>query len=419
VLVFLVITSIILRLAYVFVLHPPLTWSDAGIYDGTAGNFVSGHGYSLPVGTPFAGREPGYVLFFLIPVYFLFGHNFLMVQILQIILSATLTTVIYYFIKQELNKNTAFLSALFFVLHPLFVSYTGEILTEIPFTFLLFISLWVIYNSLKKESLKLCFVGGLVLGLATLTRFISIFLPFFLIIIIYFFYRNSKKIIYYGATLIVAMLISVSPWVIRNYIVFDTFIFGRAGASEIYWSGSYIPWDGEWLGYQTPPLKELSPDSNTATLAIDKILMPEFWKNIKSDPAGVMKVWLKKPVKLFIKGDFNNVLAEKNKMAIYGQQINFYAIRYLFTAINLVLIAFALLGYFVLGKRNRPLLVLCLLIITYFMLFYLPMNPDSRYKMPLLPFIFIGAAVGINYIYEKSSKLYRSEKKFIVFNVKK
>jgi len=388
--------SIIVRVLYLILVKPPLQTADSGIYDGIAWNFIQGNGYSLS-GQPFAGREPGYSLFFLAPLYLLFGHNFLPVQIFQIILSSVFVFAIYFLIRKELSPTVATLVAFCVALHPLLICYSSEILTEIPFTILLFFGLWIAYISIKRESAKLCIVAGILLGMAILTRFVAIFLPFALILFAHYYFREWKKTFRYGAIFISTMFLLVAPWIMRNYIVFDTFIFGRAGSSEIYWSGSYIPWDGEWLGYGTSPLKELSPPSNTATLAVDKVLMPLVFQNIKNNPIGVLKIWLKKPIKIFTKADFKTVLERENNIKGYSSKINFSFIRYFLTAINLIILLLWTIGLWSLRKSNPALAVFLLLIIIYFLIFYLPVNPDSRYKIPLFPYLFIGAAVGFQH----------------------
>jgi 4-amino-4-deoxy-L-arabinose transferase-like glycosyltransferase len=384
------------RFGHLIFLHPPLIWADSSIYDRSAWNFVQGLGYTLNEGGPFAGREPGYALFLLAPIYFIFGHSILAVQIFQILLSMVLVALMYVVAERFFSKKVAILASLFYLAHPLFLAYPSEVLTEIPFTFLLFGAVMLVYLAVERGSLKLCLAGGAVLGLATLFRFISVFLPIFLLVYFYIaFGKDWKKSLRYFGVLCASFMIFILPWIVRNYVVFDTFIFGRTGGGVMYWSGSYVPWDGDWRGYREPPLDELN--KGLSDLESDRKFSRLAMENIKNDPVGVLKIWLKKPIKLFWKGEFNTVLERKNKMADFfdkNKLINAAFIINSFRLFNVFLVLFAFLGSFYAYKKNRLAVLLFVAVIAYFMIFYLPMNPDSRYKMPILPYIMILAGVG-------------------------
>lgn len=399
--------AIIVRVVYLLALHPPLIWQDSALYDGSAWNFVQGNGYMFPDGVAFSGREPGYALFFLAPLYALFGRNFLPVQIVQIGIGVLTLVLLHQFAKKYFSERVAIISALILAIHPLFIGYASEILTEIPYALLLLVGCLIVFDAAKGNSLKKAFAGGLILGLATLTRFISIFLPIFFIPFLYLLFKDKTKTLKYFAIIFGASMILIAPWIIRNYIVFDRFIFGRSGSGVIYWSGSYIPWDGEWKGYAEPPLPDLIKGLGEFE-ADDKMTKLAF-ENIKQNPIGVLGIWLKKPYKLFTKGEFKTVLERENGLSRFfgtNSLITPKLIARLLLSFNLAIVLFAIFGVSAVFRRDVVLGTFLASIIGYFLLFYLPMHPDSRYKMPLIPFIAIFSGVGFLLAYETVKKQY-------------
>lgn len=396
--------SIAIRLVYLFVLDPPLLWSDSSQYDGAAWNLAQGNGYSMG-DIPFVGREPGYALFFLTPIYFIFGHSIFAAQIFQILISAGIVYLTFLFGKKFFTRKIGLLSALFFAIYPATIAYSSEILTEIPFAFLFMLSILTLFLGIKKNSKKSIFISGLFLGTATLTRFITIFFPIFTIPIFYILFKSWKKTFVFSGLLVLAMMLFVSPWIIRNYAQFDTFVFGRTGGGNPYWSGSYEPWDGEHLFGRLPmpeniqkELEEAKPDPNN--FKGDEILTKYAIINIKENPLGVAKIWLKKPLKIFFLrkefSTFNKVETLSWSGCLAGKDFRTCPVVEVLRITHIIIMLIAIYGWIILfRKKERFITIIFLFTFLYFVIFYLPMNPDVRYRFHLLPYIFLLASVGI------------------------
>lgn len=395
------VLALLVRLLYLFLLHPPLIWADSSAYNQLALNLISNQGYVLTPGQPYVGLEPGYALFFLAPLYWLWGGaNILLVQVFQIFLSLGIIAGVYYLARRYFSQNVALWAIALFAFYPPLVAYSTEILTETAFTFLLFAGVLVFDALLYKPSWQAAACGGLLFGVATLTRFISFFLPFFLSVI--FFFHKSHRVIFKKALVMLALfLLVIFPWFLRNYLVFDKFIFGRAYGGAIFWSGSYLPWDGEWKGH-VAPLNQLVDDSSTPEA--NEKLMKLAWQNIKDNPTGVFLMWLKKPAKVFLKSEFNSVLERDNSFSRILKGISPYApglLKGILFSINLVLVILVGLGLFLAFRQNPTATILLGGVIFYFILFYLPLNSDSRYKLPLMPYMFILAGVSLSFFWHK------------------
>ena len=394
ILIFILFSALILRVGYLLILQPPLIWSDSPMYDTPALNFIKGQGYAMEPGVPSAAKEPGYSLFFLAPVYFIFTHNIFIVQILQIILSLVIIWLIFQIGKNYFPFGVAVITGLFFALYPPLIVYSGEILPEIFFTFLLVLSIYTIIRSVETNSVKKCFLGGLFLGVATLTRSITTFLPLFLIPFFYLYLKDHKKVIKYFLLICLGIAVFSIPYTARNYFVFGEFIYGREDGGVNLWAGSYIPWGGEWRGHSIPPLPELIKglDYRTAQKELTELAI----ENIKNNPLGVLKIWLQKPGKMFFKSEFNSVLQRENKFSQFSSQgyFNPLFIKRILLFVNILIVSFAMIGAFFAFYRNKSIATLLLLIIFYFLLILLPFCPDSRYKLPLMPFIMILSGIG-------------------------
>lgn len=399
-LVIILLTAVIVRLIYIFWLQPPFSYIDAQGYDWSAWNLVSGRGYASNVdGTFYASREPGYALFFLAPIYYLFGHSWLAAQMLQVLISIGIVTLVFFLSKKYLSKKIALIASFLYAIFPSAIVYPGEILTETAFSFLLLSFLFLFLLSIKDESWIKFFLSGLLLGLATLTRFITIFFPFVTVLILYVYFKNWRRAISFGGLILLGAWLVVAPWLIKLYFETGSFVFGRLGGGVMYWSGSQVATDGEWIDYDPEINRIREKLGDVSDVEVDRHFISLTLQNIKSDPVGVALVWLKKPFKIFLRpsnfrlpsrlqleGGVSQCFENKgwfNECAIIGLMNGFYW--FLFFG--------SLVGCQMLFKDNKKIALFFLFVIFYFFIFYMPMSPAVRYRHPLLPYLFILAAV--------------------------
>jgi 4-amino-4-deoxy-L-arabinose transferase-like glycosyltransferase len=412
--VFLVIVLllIVVRVVYLAAFHPPLTWIDASQYDELAWNTLTQHVYSQNDGVPFAGREPGYPLLFLLPIYFLFGHNILAIQVAQLFLSIGIAILLFSLGQKYFNKVVALLAVLIFALYPAFIAYTGEALTEIFFTFLILLFVFTLLRAIEKRSIWLFALGGLIIGSAALTRSIALFLPVFLFPFLWWFLRDWQKSLKYSLLMLIIVVAMMVPWVWRSYKMYNLVIFGRMGAGEIFWSASYIPWEGEWKGGDALPYRDLI--KGKSALEQELMFRKMFKEEVKADPLGVLKIWLKKPAKMFLKSEFNSILEKENSFANFFKKSPWLTadlVKAGLWLINILILGLSAVGILSLLKSNALAPSLFIYILFYFFVFYLPVHPDSRYKLPLLPYIMTFSSVGILALLGFFKKLFLKPKK--------
>ncbi|MDI6840900.1 MAG: glycosyltransferase family 39 protein [bacterium] len=95
------------------------------------------------------------------------------------------------------------------------------LLSEALLTFILIVSAYSFILFLIQKQKRYILYSAILLGLATLTRPIALFLPLCLVIFILFYWRKQcKKAIISSLLLLIVYLLTISPWIIRNHRVF-------------------------------------------------------------------------------------------------------------------------------------------------------------------------------------------------------
>lgn len=191
--------------------------SDAYTYDAYARNIVAGHGYTLDGTTFSALREPGYPLFLAL-VFWVFGSgNYLAVYIVQTLLLGILGYMMYRMLDRSGNVAGGYIAGFLTVLLPSYGLYTHTTGTELLFTFLIGMILYLSVLLVTKHEFvtwKSFASFGLLCGLATLVR---VQLVFFLLILViwYLFWRRNDLRRAIGRSLIASLVFVaiVGSWV--------------------------------------------------------------------------------------------------------------------------------------------------------------------------------------------------------------
>lgn|GEM_PF-6660108 len=195
--------GLLVRLDFALRLSGPfLLAGDAASYHSIAQNLLQGNGFQNTAGEV-PVLPPLYPLF-LSFLYLLFGQNFFMVQLIQILLNLAAVFMAYLIVKKYFLKNS-FFSLLFLflgVLYPFFIYWSRYLLTDINFVFL---NILLIYLTvmLREEHKGKFILTGLVMGLAVLQRGVILFLPFFL----FFYYWITFDIKYACKFLIITLAV--------------------------------------------------------------------------------------------------------------------------------------------------------------------------------------------------------------------
>ena len=202
------------------------------VYDPGARGILDGDGLIGEDGRLTAYVGPGYS-FFLAVHYNVFGFNLDVVRLTQILLGAISCVLLMLTAQILFNQKVGYISGVLLALYPLDFYQSGLVISEqlFSFLFMLFVYLNIqIFSNLKKEKidkvlLLSAFFCGIVLGLSALVRPNALIIPVALLLIVPFSgHELRKNLVIIIGVIVAGFLISIMPWIIRNYILFDKFV---------------------------------------------------------------------------------------------------------------------------------------------------------------------------------------------------
>jgi len=234
------------------------TMLDSYEYDGMAMSLVENHRfyqsepasyfppqYRIPlfeVRTPTdAFRAPVYPLF-LAGIYSLFGHKPNVAIIFQLILSSLTCILVYYIGEVFIRRGVGFIAGLLLALDFPTAIYGNLIMTDMLFTFLFLASIYFILKFFREGKRKQLIYSAILLGASALCRQVIIYFAFVMALSFIVVYRRNfiKALLNYSIYILI-FLAAVSPWAIRNYIVYDNLSFSIAlGGNLLFYNAAYL-----------------------------------------------------------------------------------------------------------------------------------------------------------------------------------
>lgn len=379
--------ALIVRLIFILGFQQPPVSSDAKGYDELGMSLLEKKGFSFQ-GFPTVRREPVYPLF-LSGIYLLFGHSYLAVRLIQSVIGALGVIFVFLIGKKVFSERCGYLAAIFYSLYPHFILTTGFLLTEALYIPLLLIAIFFIINCLERDKVVWYAVAGVFMGVVTLCRSITLFFPAFFFLMLLFL-RNKKRALFCTFVFSIAMGLTILPWTIRNYIRSGYFVPIAIGGGSSFWTGSYIPWDGDWKYYDLTDFNKvterLNKESALSEVEIDKGLYQEGLRNIRENPIGYINLYIKKIFRLWFWIPGGKEVLKGYPVVKIGLAIIQYAVIFL-----------AVLGI-VLARKMWKRFIPLVTIILYFTIIYCVFHAIPRYNLPIFPYLFVFVSAAILYI---------------------
>jgi len=371
---------------------------DALGYDAIGWNLAQGNGFSRDPPIPTPERAPVYP-FFLAAVYFFFGHNYTAARLAQVVIGALTCLVIYFIGKEIYNERIGLLAALAAAVYPQFIVYSGCLLSERVDIFLLSLAMLFGVKAAKRSSIRLYFASGALLGAATLCRPVTMFFPFFLFLALVILYKNKRTAIMYSLAFLLATVLVIAPWTIRNYFAFDTFLPVSIYGGRNLLQGTYRE-DDQWYLQQAVAEHYASIVKDIDDpIEADGLCFKEAVKRIMEDPIGYLRLVARRMTKMWIRPVGLGVMETKTTGFIrLSAQILLYSEQFL-------ILTLALLG--LIHSRSNRLIIPLVLILVYFMFAHSITHFEPRYLLPVMPYVLILAAAGFN----AALSLYRGHSK--------
>jgi 4-amino-4-deoxy-L-arabinose transferase-like glycosyltransferase len=375
-------------------------------YDQLAANLAAGNGYRFfPDTARTLMREPGYPTL-LAGVYTVFGNGLTAVELTNVLLALGTACLITCLARKLSSRRLVIFGApLVFLFHPetLVAETRGGV--EILFGFMLTLFMLTVYRAFKSSQWWDYLLSGAVLGLTVLVRSTPILFPFLLLpYLLFFLSRQNQRLstLRNVAAMILAMLVALSPWIIRNYTLTNKFVptatvLGISAQSGLYlsthqaignalldteafWERNQLAWR---LGYHFRPGYYQYFYSTSDELEFSNFLFNRTVREYEAHPLLFLKALGLNLLKFWCGG-------KTGKSMILSGVLQF------------PVLTLAILGFAFSAKNGRlkdvaPLVLL----IAYLVAVSVPILAQARYSQPLIPFLSILACMAIVKIRQK------------------
>lgn len=300
------------------------------------------------------------------------------------------------------NHRPAFLGAfLWGVYVPLILETEASIKGEAFFILFLLLGMFFIILGLGKKNISIWLVAGLCLGLAALSRSVLIyFIPVLSIgLLVTPIMAVKRRILNIGLT-ILAFVVVMTPWTVRNFNVFKAFVPGvTLNGYNLYRHNHILEEDG-YLRYvynrEMKPAQQQLLEDNVGILRGDEneYEMDQFYRH------EALKIILANPFRYLLLSLYRFIPLWTNYGVRYGYISDLtWNISGL---VNLVFLAFA--GFSIFRRRGirPPEIIPIVTLIFFYQLSYMLVNARMRFIIPLIPFILVFTSDQIIYLAMKS-----------------
>lgn len=232
--------SLVLRLLWVFSVHNAVLVGDSPWYDARAVALAGGEGYHVN-GVPTAFFPVGYP-FFLAAVYTLFGHSFLAAKLANVMLGVVICLLTSVMGDRVFGACEGRIAGLLMAIYPNQIFYTSLLMSELLFSCLLlvFLILWVHGLSNRgREKWYFWTSAGFVMGLLVLVR-PPVLLLSALLTLWHALRRRAqfRTLLLSGLVVFTFTLLTITPWTVRNYLVFGQFVLVSTNGGINFWFGN-------------------------------------------------------------------------------------------------------------------------------------------------------------------------------------
>ena len=379
-----VATAAILRLLVAALPYEPT--SDAGWYHLVAISLARGEGVSEH-GVPTAFRSPGYA-FLLSLLYRIAGEHVELAWVLGLLSSAVLVVAVHDIARRLYGVAVARVATLFTAAYPALVVMTGQSMSDLPFVagmYALIAFALRVDGSRRRDGV----VAGVAVGLLTLVRTVGLGLVVLVPAIWWLASRDATKYVRSASIVACVCAAVLLPWMVRNAVALDRFTIGTNGGSNLL-VGSRPGASGWRDAFDYPD----SVAAARTEVAVDDAMRKEAFAFIRNHPLDALAILPGKLAAMYLletqaitslfQGERHG--SDRIRHALYGMsQLAWLAIA--------LLVAARLASWRRPDDRPRGTQWFGWLLVCYFTAICLVFHGEDRYRLPLLPWYLIEAAV--------------------------
>lgn len=381
-------------------------------YNLLASNLVAGNGYRFyPDTARTLMREPGYPIL-LAGLFSAFGERLVAVELMNLLL-ALATAWLAVEIARRLLSGKSDISArrllhiapLVWLFHPgtLIAESRGGV--EIPFAFLLTFFVWTFLRAVNSENRRAFVFCGAILGVTVLVRSTPLLLPGFLFPYLLLMEGGKKRIIQNAkniAAMIATMLIILSPWIARNFMVTGKFVPTASVLGVSAQAGQYIGkhlFDGEsfWL-LDRKAARERDRVAEQLGLPFEdgnEGYYQTFYKS--QDEIEFSRVLFERVLQTYKQDPLLFARCISQNMLGFWVAGKTWAITAVTAVLQIPYLLLAGFGAFVgLKSERREMVGIVFLVILYTMAVHAPLLAQARYSVPLNPLVSVLVWLGVS-----------------------
>jgi 4-amino-4-deoxy-L-arabinose transferase-like glycosyltransferase len=165
---------------------------------------------------------------FIAAVYGLYGYKPLAIVIVQIVLDSVTAIFVFLIAKKAFSSISVALTAgLAYAFSPLAIAYSFSMYAECFFTFFLALSVFLFVSAMSRDgkgNIKMYAFSGLAIGSAALAKPFALYMPLLFILASLScggnLLKDAKAKAFNSAVFLIAFLIVISPWQLRNLAVY-------------------------------------------------------------------------------------------------------------------------------------------------------------------------------------------------------
>jgi 4-amino-4-deoxy-L-arabinose transferase-like glycosyltransferase len=355
------------------------------VYLPAADSLFTWDTHNDPATNFYSDQAPGYSVFLALAQGAGPGWHLTVVVCLQMLLDYATAVSLLFLADDRIPLAVGWLAGIIWLLFPPAIVLSTWITAETLFAALLVPSIVILVRSLSSASAaRLSFAAGLGLGIATLVRGTTQFLPFALFIIAAVpavSRRVSKCALCLAGTCLVVL-----PWTARNVHVLGEPIIVQTGFGAVFLQGSrseYFTIDGKWKGYEL--LKREGAVEGIAQPTDAKATSRDRWNldlglrnyrvRLRQEPLSLIPFVIHKFTRLW-----------------YGVETGTILRQIALGICSLMVVPLAVLQIWR-WRRHQPELSLVLaLVLVYFIGIHMIGYPEFRYMMPIFPLLIFAAS---------------------------
>ncbi|MCH8032333.1 MAG: glycosyltransferase family 39 protein [Bacteroidetes bacterium] len=374
--------SVVLVLVFVIqvvlvLLIKNIPFSDSAYYVDLAerlyqtGSYTSENGFKSafwPIGLPA----------YLALARFISEDNLLLVKFFNILFYLTLIVVTYKLFSEQLSKKALVVFLICFSFFPNNLFSANVILTDYPFSLLVWICIFITI----RYPLRKAVIVGILLALSSYLRPVGLLLPF-LIILYYFKSYGIKSSLKYSGIILAVFILILSPWIIRNYQVFNSFVPVSTNGGLNFLMGNHPNSNGNVnfnFEYDVSNPNEVEESVKAYSKG---------FKSIFDNPLEAIVRSFKKIFFAYIRGDSSitwSLKQTENKLSpIFLSYVFFFTNYFFYVIIFLSFFSF----YSVFRKDNSKFKSILNYVYIFFISMILIYVGSERYLIPILPIHFL------------------------------